>query len=52
LPTPGTDERIEWEEAARRIGVKLDGRWSLERLKTEVEKKAAELDAAKAETAP
>lgn len=33
-------DRILWEEEAKRIGVKVDGRWSLERLKSEVQKKS------------
>jgi hypothetical protein len=33
-------ERLLWEEEARRKGVKTDGRWSLERLKAEIEKAA------------
>jgi hypothetical protein len=39
-------ERIEWEEAANRVGLKVDRRWNLDRLKTEVEKKAAANEAA------
>ncbi len=36
----GSDERAEWEAEATRKGVKIDRRWSVERLKTEVEKVA------------
>lgn len=34
------DERRLWEEEAERKGIKVDGRWSLDRLKSEVEKAA------------
>lgn len=34
-------ERAVWEAEAERKGIKVDGRWSLDRLKSEVEKKAA-----------
>ncbi len=34
------DERSAWEERAHNKGIKVDGRWSLERLKAEVEKAA------------
>ena len=34
-------DRILWEEEARRLGVKVDGRWSDERLRTEVQKAQA-----------
>jgi ABC-type thiamine transport system ATPase subunit len=33
-------ERAEWEEAAKRVGVKPDGRWSLEKLKAKVQEAA------------
>jgi len=36
----GEDDRAMWEEAAKRKGIKVDGRWSLERLRAEVEKAA------------
>jgi hypothetical protein len=31
-------DRLLWEEEAKRLGVKVDGRWSIERLKAEVQK--------------
>lgn len=34
------DEREMWESEARRLGLKVDGRWSLDRLKSEIEKAA------------
>ena len=34
------DERAQWEAEAIRKNIKIDGRWSLERLKTEVQKAA------------
>lgn len=34
-------DRLLWEEEAKRLKIKVDGRWSLERLKTEVEKASA-----------
>jgi hypothetical protein len=37
---PPADERRLWEAEAERKGIKVDGRWSLERLKSEVEKAA------------
>jgi hypothetical protein len=36
-PSPDA-ERVAWEEEADRKGIKIDRRWSLERLKSEVEK--------------
>lgn len=44
VPAPGVnalsdlDERQLWEEEAKAKGIRVDGRWSLERLKAEVEK--------------
>jgi hypothetical protein len=35
-----SDERTAWEDEAKRKGIKIDGRWSLDRLKAEVEKAA------------
>jgi hypothetical protein len=35
-------DRVEWEEAARRVGVRPDGRWSLEKLKAKVQEAAKE----------
>jgi hypothetical protein len=35
-----SDERAAWEQRAHHKGIKVDGRWSLERLKAEVEKAA------------
>src|SRR6185312_9289374 len=35
------DERAMWVEEAQRLGVKVDGRWSPERLKAEIDKAAA-----------
>jgi len=41
--SPAIDpERLEWEEAARRVGVKPDGRWNLEKLKAKVQEAAAQ----------
>lgn len=38
LAIEAADERELWEEEAKAKGIKVDGRWSLERLKAEVEK--------------
>ena len=35
-----TEEMQIWKDEAQRKGIKIDGRWSLERLKTEVSKAA------------
>lgn len=37
--TPEQD-RLLWETEAERLGIKVDGRWSIERLKSEVQKKS------------
>lgn len=38
---PGDDERSSWIAEAERLGMKIDKRWSTERLKSEVQAKAA-----------
>ncbi len=40
LSLGGEDERAAWEKQAERKGIKVDRRWSLDRLKAEVEKAA------------
>lgn len=39
-------DRVLWEAEAKRLGIKVDGRWSNERLQSEVEKHPASLAAA------
>ena len=41
-PAEKDHERIAWEAKAREVGIKPDGRWSLDRLKKEVETKLIE----------
>ncbi len=46
-PSEKDQERVAWEAEAREVGLKPDSRWSLDRLKMEIEAKMNAFEAAR-----